>query len=320
MFSKTGNIGYRMLEEVAEAGPKYSAVKKLPALSKVLKQRGDLPLCDAVKGIAGQSGKDIRVVIVGFDYDRLRARFFRSEETSGKASGTGAATELTLAEAIHASSNAPVNYFDAPATYPGRPERYWDGGITGCNNPVLIGVTEAIAATKGEMEIVALSIGTATVALPWPQPGEEGSPYVRPPSPDGLLNDVKKLAGAILDDPPDMASYIAHVLTHSGEGLPANGPADSRIVRMNPMVSPVRDANGAWTAPGDLELAGFQRLRDMDMDAIVQDDVEAIEHYAELWLADRALNQPVRMDGDSLAREVGQESFSAAKAAWEQIR
>ena len=164
VFSKTDNIGYQMLEEVAGAGPKYSAAKKLPALRKVLQQRGDLPLCDAVRGIAGQSGDDVRVVIVGFDYDRLRARFFRSQETSSKASGTGVATELTLAEAIHASSNAPVNYFDAPATYMERPERYWDGAITGCNNPVLAGVTEAIAATKQEMEIVALSIGTMTCA------------------------------------------------------------------------------------------------------------------------------------------------------------
>jgi len=321
VFSKTSNVGYQMLEEVAGTGPKYSAAKKLPALRKVLKETGDKQLCDAVSGVAGQSGEDVRVVIVGFDYDRLRARFFRSQEMSSKASGTGVATELTLAEAIHASSNAPVNYFDAPATYPGRPERYWDGGITGCNNPVLIGVTEAIAATRGEMEIVALSIGTATVALPWPQPGEESSPYVRPPSPDGLLNDVEKLASAILDDPPDMASFVAHVLTHSGEGLPPHGPADSRIVRMNPMVRPVRGADGKWTAPGDLGLGGFQKLANMEMDAIEPDEVEAIEHYAELWLAaDNNLNQPVRMDGDTLECEVGQASFIAAKAAWEAIR
>ncbi len=278
---------------------------------------GDKPLPEAAKGIAGQSGADIRVLIVGFDYDRLRARFFRSVEAAGK-DGTGAATELTLAEAIHASTNAPVNYFDAPASYVDRPERFWDGGITGGNNPVLDAVTEAVIATPSGTEIVALSIGTATVALPWPKPGEEGSPYVRQPSAEGLLNDLPKLAGSILDDPPDMASFVAHVLTGRGAGLPAG--IDSRIVRMNPMISPERGADGMWTAPGDLTGDEFLTLKELGMDAIEQTDVDSIAHYADLWVQDRTRNQPVRMDGDSLDCEIGQPRFGAAKAAWQAIR
>ena len=73
----------------------------------------------------------------------------------------------------------PVNYFDAPATFPDRPGRYWDGAISGCNNPVLAAVTEAIVKGQNPLNIAVLSIGTASVALPWPQPGEESSPYIQ---------------------------------------------------------------------------------------------------------------------------------------------
>jgi uncharacterized protein len=55
--------------------------------------------------------------------------------------------------------------------------------------------------------------------------------------------DLKKLATAILDDPPDIASYLAHVMTGSGSGVRA--PARSRIVRMNPLMSPVKDSTGS---------------------------------------------------------------------------
>jgi hypothetical protein len=56
------------------------------------------------------------------------------------------------------------------------------------------------------------------------------------------------------------------------------------------------------------------------MDSVEQEQVDAISDYAELWLQDQALNQPIRMNGDTLKRELGQSSFSAAKAAWQAIK
>ncbi|HWB33154.1 MAG TPA: patatin-like phospholipase family protein [Acidobacteriaceae bacterium] len=320
IFAATGNIGYQLTEEIAGFGPKYSAEKKLKALRHVLARCGDHALPDAVKGIAGHNGQDIQVLIAGFDYDRLRARFFRSQASGGEGYGSGAQANVTLAEAIHASTNAPVNYFDGPASFPGNPGRYWDGAITGCNNPVLAGVTEAAALTKGTMEIVALSLGTGTVALPWPTTGEEGSPYVRQPGDRGLMKDLKKLAGAILDDPPDMASYVAHVMTGGSDGLPPGGTADSRIVRMSPMISPARGHNEKWVPPAEMLPEDFQTLCEMEMDAIEQNDVDLIARYADLWLGDRAPNQPVRMDGDTLNCELGHSRFGRARDAWNEIR
>jgi hypothetical protein len=84
-----------------------------------------------------------------------------------------------LAEAVHPSTNAPVNYFDAPAQFPARPRRYWDGGIPGCNNPLQAAVTKALVLGQDPTDIAALSLGTATVALPWPGPGKPPRPTYR---------------------------------------------------------------------------------------------------------------------------------------------
>lgn len=273
----------------------------------------------AIGGVTGHCNTgDVHLLIVGFDYDRCRATFFRSAPASAAAYGSGGATALTLAEAIHASTNAPVNYFDGPATYPNNPARYWDGAIAGFNNPVLAGGTEAITLTGDPSNVVALSLGTGMVAMPWPRAGQQGSPYVQPPSSTGLLNDLAKLAGSILDDPPDLATFVAHVLTGGSAGVPA--PADSRIVRMNPLVSPMMDAFGQWIFPAGLTLAQFQALAKLPMDAIEQNQVLTIASYADRWLNDRTYNQPVRMDADNLACELGQMSYSAAKNAWNAIR
>jgi uncharacterized protein len=323
IFSNTSSIGDRILKDLTGIGPKYSAKNKLPALQRVFSGQGDEPLTQVVQGVLSHAGtgEDVRLLMVGFDYDRLRATFFRSKASGGIAYGRGAAATVTLAEAIHASSNAPVNYFDGPADFPDGPDRYWDGAISGSNNPVLVGVTEAIAANKGFTDVVALSIGSATVALPWPQPGQESSPYVRQRSQEGLVNDLRKLATAILDDPPDMATFLAHVMTGSGGGVSAPGVADSQIVRMNPLISPVSDTNAnQWKAPGNLTLAQFLALAALDMDAIEQHQVETIADYADQWLADQVPNQPVRMDGDTLKVEIGQGTFSGALAAWNAIK
>jgi len=123
-------------------------------LQNALPTRGTLPLDRAATGL-----RPVHLLITGFDYDRNRATFFRSCAASGPTWGTGEPTGITLAEAIHASTNAPLNYFDAPATFPDRPGRYWDGAISGCNNPVLAAVTEAIVTGQNPVDLAVLSIG-----------------------------------------------------------------------------------------------------------------------------------------------------------------
>jgi hypothetical protein len=319
IFSPTHSVGDKVLHDLTGLGPKYSAENKLPALENVLKTKGTLPLVQAAAGLRRlDANDDLHLLITGFDYDRNRSAFFRSSLASGPAWGTGETADVTLAEAIHASTNAPVNYFDAPATFPDHPGRYWDGAIAGCNNPVLAGVTEAIVKGQTPDNLAVLSIGTASVALPWPQPGQPSSPYLQQIVDPGFVTDLRKLATSILDDPPDIATFLAHVATGGGIGL-NKPPADSRIVRMNPLISPVNKA-GVWSAPGSMSVAQFKYLLNIDMDAIQQAQVNAIANYADLWVQNLAPNQPIRMNGDTLHLELGQTTFQNAVDAWNAIK
>jgi hypothetical protein len=319
VFSPTHSFGDRVLHDITGLGPKYSAENKLPALQNALPAKGIMPLDRAAAGARRPgSSEDVHLLIVGFDYDRNRAAFFRSSEASGIAWGSGETADVTLAEAIHASTNAPVNYFDAPAAFPDRPGRYWDGAISGCNNPVLAAVTEAIVKGQDPLNLAVLSMGTASVALPWPQPGQQPSPYVQQVVDPGAVTDLRKLATSILDDPPDIATFLAHVITGGGMGL-NKPPANSRIVRLSPLISPVKDGS-TWRAPGSMSAAQFTYLAKLDMDAVEQSQVDAISKYADLWLQGVAPNQPLRMNGDTLDPELGQTTFQAAIAAWNAIK
>jgi hypothetical protein len=320
VFSNTTSAADRVLNDLIGIGPKYSAENKLPALQHVLARRGNMTLPEAVADIPGAQGS-LHALIVAFDYDRNRAAFFRSRTVQGPSWGCGAKAEVTLAEAIHASTNAPVNYFDGPAIFPDRGGRYWDGAITGCNNPVLAAVTEAIGLGQDPHNIVALSIGTANNVLPWGQANDPPSLYTQPVPEASLKTDIKKLASSVLDDPPDAATFVAHVMTGCGAGLdPA--VSGSRIVRMNPLVAPRRAPAGAadpWCPPAGLTAAQFKYIFSLDMDAVETAQVFAVSYFADLWVNDQVLNQPIRMDADTLKCELGQDTFSAALEAWRKI-
>ncbi|HUI41476.1 MAG TPA: patatin-like phospholipase family protein [Terriglobia bacterium] len=319
VFSPTQSFGDRILRDLTGLGPKYSAENKLSALQNALPAKGNVPLDRVTAGVRRPgSNEDVHLLMIGFDYDRNRAAFFRSSPASGPAWGTGETADVTLAEAIHASTNAPVNYFDAPATFPDRAGRYWDGAISGGNNPVLAAVTEAILKGQDPLNLAVLSMGTASVALPWQQPGEPSSPYLQQVVDPGIVTDLRKLALSILDDPPDIATFLAHVMTGSGLGL-NKPPADSRVIRLNPLISPVGKA-GAWSAPGAMTAAQFTYLANLDMDAVKQSQVDAISKYANLWLQGVAPNQPIRMNGDTLHPELGQTRFQDGVAAWNAIK
>jgi hypothetical protein len=51
------------------------------------------------------------------------------------------------------------------------------------------------------------------------------------------------------------------------------------------------------SAPGDMTEQQFNFLKQLDLDAIEQNQVEAIASYADLWLEGVAPNQPIRTNG-----------------------
>ena len=315
IFSPTTSIGDDVLRKLTGIGPKYSASAKLPAIERLLPRTGAKALQGITASISGPLGDPVRLLIVGFDYERNRAVYFRSVEAKGPGLGTGAPapTQVTLAGAVHGSTNAPINYFDAPASLPFYLDRLWDGGITGNNNPVLAAAVEALVCQVAPVDLRVLSIGTATVNLPLAAPGAAPSPFqvARPAS--SLTGDLAKLATAILDDPPDVASFIVHAMTGGGGGMIA--PTISRVVRMNPLITP-RIVDGQLAAPEGWTPAQFQYLCNLELDAVEQSQIEYIEDWCQLWLQDAVPNQPLRMKGETMEVEVGYGRYGEARKAW----
>lgn len=311
-----------LVGELTHIGPKYGTLGKLAGLKALLTASGGTPLSQ-LRTAAGPAMPDI--VICTFDYDRLRGILFRSNRASRAASFT-AELDPTLAEAIHSSTDAPINYFDAPARLPeASPIRqFWDGGVAGYNNPVMVAVIEALANGVSAGDIRALSLGTGTTFLPSDPGGVLGPIGQAPrqvPRGDGLgtlLSDVALLATAIVDDPPDVASYFAHIVL--GGALPAaRGTMTSgQVVRLNPMIQPVRDAQGNWTSPAGI--SNFAALANLGMDAVAASDVDRIVEFGKAWIANQVVNQAIRVNRDTLDCEVGQPTFDRALAVWRAIR
>jgi len=299
-----------------EVGPRYSTEGKLKGLEGVFGPKKDFTLEQAAADINAINKKDRRteLVVIAYQYDRDRAKFFRSHAASA-ASGSSATGGVRLAEAVHASSNAPINYFDEPAKVhlPAGSRRivqFWDGAIAGFNNPALAGVIEAMSGGQPAEEIRILSLGTANVFLPLPKQGDGSPEYlVASPRKSGPLTDVTKLAGAILGDPPDSASFMAHVVLGGAvTNQPDNDPNKVRIVRMNPLIQPVLAADGRWALPPGLTEDEFKALVEMDMDATDQTDVDLIVKLATQWMEGHIPNQPVRA-GERLECQIGQRWF-----------
>jgi len=297
---------------------KYETPKKLDGLRAAFPRHGDKPLPEAAADIPGHSGKPVHLLVISFNYDTNRGVFFRSAVASRKGWGTGAVGTATVAEAIHASSNAPIRYFDGPAKLPSQTgKRYWDGAISGGNNPVLMAVSEAIVLGQDPKNIAALSLGTGATSLPFgPGDGTE-SPIFQTIHQSGLTTDLEKIAGAILDDPPDVATFMAHVMT-GGPPAGFEHPVDSSIVRLNPMIAPVLDESGKFVLPEGLDADAFESLVKLDLDAVDQSQVEEIEHFANIWLNGFVANQPVRV-GSDLTPEIGQARYADAKQAWKEL-
>lgn len=318
IFAPTRNLLDQVLSHTVGFGPKYDTKGKLRAFERLMPSKGALPLSQVTQGITGFGGKDIRLLVIGFDYDRNRSHFFRSTDSGGPGWGKGDASgDVTLAEAVHASTNAPVAFFDAPAEFHSGPGRFWDGGLTGANNPALAATVEALVQKIPPSELRILSLGTGTVALPAPIDPDNPTPYERPTPASGLGTDIKKLVTTILDDPPDAATFIAYAIANAASPNPQDD--NTNVVRLNPVISPKKADDGTWTTPDGLTPAQFQTLLNLPMDATTAPELDEIRDLGTHWIAGQVRNQPLRMNLDTLACELGHDTFAKAKAAWLQL-
>lgn len=174
---------------------RYVAEEKLRGLEKSFSDAAQKYRKEGVKFISNawiqninrEVGGQPDLLITAFDYHSRRARLFRSSMSSEADVVRKPSERCRLLEAVFASSNAPITYFDKPAVVrffetvevDGKIEpasfsteltetdhkHYWDGAIAAVNNPVLVAVTEALANGEKSENIVVLSIGNGTVRL-----------------------------------------------------------------------------------------------------------------------------------------------------------
>lgn len=295
-------------------GPRYKTSRKISGLVEVLGTMANSRL----EEIPQKTGlTNTHYLIMGFDYDKNKATYFRSNNNSLSTSKTsGQPCEVTLAQAVHASSNAPINYFDEPAEFNnmGYKRRYWDGAIGGNNNPCLAGVIEAMANRTKAEDIEVLSIGTGNTLLPMDTftnaKFDTHSFLIKEKAKQSLMNDIAKQASTILNEPPDAASYMSHIIL-GGNGMNGCRP---EIVRMNALISPELK-NGKWTLPAGFDPDKFKKLIALDMDAVENNEVELIEYLGNKWLNDEVKNQAIR-SGNDLECQIGFAKYSEAKQEW----
>jgi len=98
------------------------------------------------------------------------------------------------------------------------------------------------------------------------------------------------------------------------------GAPCGRIVRLNPLVGPVYDERRqTYLPPASMTENEFNRLARLDMDVVAVRGRGYHHEYAHKWLQDEAPNQPIRMDGDTLALEVGHLKAGLAIDWWQRI-
>ena len=313
---------YRRAVRVIGLGPAYSSADKLRGLQALLARNGNRPVDALPASLRHAAIRTTHFLFVGFDYDRERATYFRSNLASNAASFS-TPSHVPTAMAVHASTNAPISFFDEPAVISEDPartpaRRLWDGAITGHNNPVVAAVVEALACGAARDDIEALSLGTANTFLPMKDGADaEDAILLQERTDQGLLADIKKIAVSILADPPDVATFVAHVtlgqpLPRSQADVPVTGGS---VIRLNPLIQPWRNGN-RWVHPPGLPIPQFKALRELSTDAVEDDQIARIDQLCDAWLADQVYNQPVRANSRTLDCEIGHRLFSAGKTEW----
>ena len=283
---------------------RYRAEGKLAGLRAIL-GAADRPLAE-VASRTGRRGLWLpHIVIAAYAVEQEKGVLFRSDLSAPAASVEPAEgprrPSVTLAGAIHASSNAPLLYFDDMARLPAG--NFWDGAIAGWNCPAAVAVIEALAYGWRPDEIVLLSLGAANVLMPdktLPPPADDVGLKLR-----RLSAEVRVMLRAILKEPASSAPFHAHVML--GGALPANprdAVTDGPVVRLNPMPGP------QTTDPPPALLAR------LDMDANTPEEITLIERLGQRWLAGFVPNEPVRMQRTTGHPDIGHRTAAEALAAW----
>jgi patatin-like phospholipase/acyl hydrolase len=336
-------------------GARYNAARKREGLVSVLSEydrrakQESLPIVQTPLRLLPEiiGNKKLQIIIAGFDYFKERGTFFRSNPQSQTDKFNKKFYDVTLGDAIHASSNAPVNYFQEYAEVnmecrqpaPDKEKKinwFWDGAVAGFNNPVLAGLVEALTNETerplGDFKILSIGTGSKGKAIivdhkysddPVLKDRYEknrNNPFVLSDDSIKFKLEIAKLAESILSDPPDSATFIASSILNRHLDNTAG------LVRINPCITPQLDKeSNQYRVPDaykNKEKAFLEILR-LEMDAVENQQVKLIEEVADLFIVNEAgatclPNQFIR--GENAApNKLGFGTYREAKARWMEI-
>jgi uncharacterized protein len=133
-----------------------------------------------------------------------------------------------------------------------------------------------------------------------------------------LLNDIRKLAGSILDEPPDAAGYAAYV-TMGNSVIPGAGRSPATFVRLNPSIQPILSADKlSWTAPNGLTDNELKVLINLPAALMSDEAVAMVKTLGQKWIAGHVPNEPIRR-GDDLECRIGDATFGAGRDHWQAL-
>lgn len=206
-------------------------------------------------------------------------------------------TDYTLGDAVHASSTAPIFYFDKPAFVDGY--SLWDGGLTGLNNPAAYATALHYRKTKDRPCV--LTIGSASIRNPLT---DVRTKSVASPC---LIETVKTLVGAMVSDPPNISLNYLDAMT------------DGKYVRINPVIGPVLK-DGIWCVPECyttiLPKSSYKDLQSIAMDTQDLNDLRLIQQFGQCYLQDHIPTEEPHSDaiGDHSGTQTTY--YSERKASW----
>lgn len=284
------------VDYIKSIGPKYSSKRKGKAFQKLFvesakRQMNELP--DFI-------GKpDLKLIVCTYDALNNRAKFFRSY-------GSGPYYDsVKLTQAIHGSSNAPIQYFDFPARFKAKNSgvffELWDGALGGFNNPIAAGVIEAIKSGIPKDSITLVSLGTSNKSMSnddkkkfydikqitIEQRFKKYKFWLWKPQLQFFKMAIVNQAKTILYEPPDWSNYVALMFLFGEEYKNGLDPAQlKRFIRLSPMIH--TDKN---TLPEVEEL--LNTLYRMDMNLTKDEEIQKLEECYANWKEGKIPNQPI---------------------------
>nr|WP_319401947.1 patatin-like phospholipase family protein [uncultured Carboxylicivirga sp.] len=302
-------------------GPKYSSKQKLQAFSNLFKEVNKRQMEELPVFIGKES---LKIVVATYDALNNRAKFFKSYRGHSDDYDS-----VRLTQAIHGSSNAPVQYFDFPARFKAKnSEVYyelWDGALGGFNNPILAGLIEAFKCGVDLKEVKIVSLGTGNKLISVKAKEEYWNakqtsiryrrkkwafaklkPQVRFFG-ETVLNQAK----TILYQPPDWANYVTMMFLKATGGE----QFEQQVIRLSPLIH--FDEN---VPEESKELVNV--LYDLDMDLTKDEQINELIRCYESWKAGKLLNQPlalkVKRDNNVIYLN-GDRSYQRAMERWRAI-